>query len=211
MSISTDQHVFICRETWPRLVADDAEHNEQAAATRARIAAEAEREAQALGLPSVRILAPCGATLDAFPVRLPAVVDGAAEAASPRARVMPGVKEGSWLEFPSTSVPFAPGDGHGWRAARVLSRKDATVADARRRLVDELASVALNDAKAAAMVRRAAADYRAHGDRDRFGGALAAGPVARAVKLLNDYRAANREAPVDLARALAGEAAAVAP
>lgn len=125
MSTPTDQHVFICRETWPRL-AGDAEHNEQAAATRARIAAEAEREARTLGLPSVRIMAPCGATLDAFPVRLPAAVDGAADAPSTRARVMPGVKEGSWLEFPSTSVPFAPGDGHGWRAARVLSRKTAT-------------------------------------------------------------------------------------
>lgn len=81
-----------------------------------------------------------------------------------------------------------------------LAKADAAADDARRRLVDELASVALNDAKAAAMVRRADADLRSHGDRARFEAALAAGPVARAVKLLNDYRAANREAPVDLAR-----------
>jgi len=46
-------------------------------------------------------------------------------AASPR-DVLPSVREGSWLEFPSTGVPFAPGDGHGWRPARVLSRKAAT-------------------------------------------------------------------------------------
>lgn len=116
-------HIFLCRETWPALVSGEPEYNEQAAATRARIAAAAEREAREAGRPVVHILAPCGATLDVFPVRLPVAIDGAPRASG---RVMPGVAEGSWLEFPSTSVPFAPGDGHGWRAARVLSRKAAT-------------------------------------------------------------------------------------
>lgn len=81
-----------------------------------------------------------------------------------------------------------------------LAKADAATDAARRRLVDELASVAINDAKAAGMARRAAAAFHAHGDRARFEAALAEGPVARAVKLLNDYRQANREAPVDVGR-----------
>ena len=92
---------------WPSLVPGDIDANIAADARRAVIRESAERVAVAAGCDVVRVVDASGHTLDAWPVSRSVVIDGA-------------WRTGAWLEFPSMGVRFAPGDGHGWRAARVL-------------------------------------------------------------------------------------------
>lgn len=71
----------------------------------------------AMGMMFGRTMPKCAARVGAMAVAEPV--------AKPYA-VLPNVKAGSWVAFPSKGVPYAPGEGHGWRTARVLSRKGAT-------------------------------------------------------------------------------------
>lgn len=111
--------LVIVPASWPSIIPGDAEHNAEAVRQRAAILAAAEAEARSKGLALVHVCSAEGATLDVWSVT-PGVVKVAAEFA------LPNVVAGSWIAFPSKGVPYAPGEDHGWRAARVISRKRTT-------------------------------------------------------------------------------------